>query len=393
MSKAMDEWRFDTRAIHVSQDPDPVTGATVTPIYATSTYTQSLPGIHKGYEYGRGDNPNRSVLEEVVASLEHGEYAVTFASGMAACDAVFHQLPPGSHVIAGLDLYGGVWRLLNSVYADHGIETDYVDFSDPEAFLQYVRPTTKLVWLETPSNPMLHVVDLGAVIERAHNKGLRVAVDNTFASPYLQNPLDYGADFVVHSMTKYISGHSDVLGGVVIVGTEKDYRDLKWFQNAVGSVLGSFEAWLILRGLKTLAVRMSRHVDNALSLLEMLVKHPQIERVYYPGFNSLRESAIVKRQMRGSGAMISFVLRAYPGMTSIESVNAFLQRLTLFSLAESLGGVESLVNHPASMTHAAMPLVERERRGIVAGLIRLSVGIEDVDDLANDLTVALGQGG
>lgn len=376
---------FHTRAIHVGQAPDPTTGATVPPIYATSTYTQSGLGEHKGYEYGRGDNPTRQALEEVMASLEKGLHAAAYASGLAASDAVLRLLAPGQEVIAGEDLYGGVYRLFERIYRSQGLSVEYVDLLDLDRLESRVSPKTRMIWLETPTNPLLQIFDIEAIAEIAHRKGLWLVVDNTFASPYLQNPLDHGADIVVHSTTKYVAGHSDVLGGMVVVRDREIYDRLKFLQNAAGAILGPFEAWLTLRGLKTLGVRMQRHCDNAEQVAKFLSSHPDVERVYYPKFGDLRQKQLAEHQMRAFGGMVSFTLKDKRRPT----VERVLKRFSIFSLAESLGGVESLVGHPATMTHAAIPLAEREARGITEGLIRLSVGIEDLPDLIQDLTQAL----
>ncbi len=373
---------FNTRAIHVGQSPDPITGATVPPLYLTSTFTQPALGRHLGYEYGRNDNPTRQSLEEALASLEQGSGAVAFASGMAASDAVLRMLSPGDRVLAAEDLYGGVYRLLERVYRDSGVTTDYVDPRDSEALsraLEGVAP--KLIWLESPSNPLLKVYDIQAVAALAHRYGAWLVVDNTFASPYNQNPLVLGADIVVHSTTKYIGGHSDVIGGAVVVRDETILETLRFLRNTAGATLGPFEAWLTLRGLKTLGVRMEKHAENAARIVAFLRDHPHVARVYYPD----REQV----PMRTSGGMVSFLLQESPGTDSKAAIKRVMESFQVFSLAESLGGVESLVGHPATMTHAAIPEAERRRRGILDNLIRLSVGIEDGDDLVDDLDQAL----
>ncbi|MHB1612452.1 MAG: trans-sulfuration enzyme family protein [Sulfobacillus sp.] len=380
---------FSTRAIHVGQDPDPTTGATIVPIYATSTYTQDSLGHHKGFEYGRGDNPTRLALETALASLEQGTHAFAFASGLAASDVVVRLLPPGSHIIAGHDLYGGVYRLFQSVYHPDVYPVTYLDLSDADTFERALLPATRLLWLETPTNPLLQVYDIKKLSQIAHAHGLLVVVDNTFASPYLQNPLVDGADFVVHSTTKYIGGHSDVLGGAVVVRDDAWAEQLKFVQNAAGAIIGPFEAWLTLRGMKTLALRMERHCLNAGKLATFLAQHPGVRTVYYPGLLQGEPLAIARRQMRGFGGMISFELNTEPDQ-ALESAQEVLSRFRVFSLAESLGGVESLVGHPATMTHAAIPRDIRQARGIRDGLIRLSVGIEDEMDLLSDLQYALG---
>lgn len=377
---------FHTRAIHVGQEPDPTTGATVPPLYLTSTFTQPELGQHLGYEYGRNDNPTREGLEEVLKALEKGEGAVSFASGMAASDAILRLLHPDERVVAAEDLYGGVYRLLERVYRDQGHATAYADFSDPEALDRSLRDhAPALVWMETPSNPLLTVIDIAGTAAAAHRHGAMLVVDNTFASPYNQNPLELGADVVVHSTTKYIGGHSDVIGGAVISRDTDLVERLRFIRNTAGATLGPFEAWLTHRGVKTLGVRMERHAENAAKVAHYLAAHPAVERVYYPGF----QGQVAARQMRTAGGMVSFVVKPERGEQPFQAAQRVLNRLTVFSLAESLGGVESLAGHPATMTHAAVPRDERERRGISDGLIRLSVGIEDADDLLHDLEQAL----
>lgn len=384
---------FNTRAIHVGQEPDTATGATIVPIYATSTYTQDGLGQNKGYEYARGDNPTREALEEVLASLEHGTHAVAFASGMAAADAVIRQLKTEDEIVAGHDLYGGVYRLFERVYRAHGISTRYVDLSDANRLEAAITPKTRMVWLESPTNPLLEVVDIAALAAIAHRHGLLVVVDNTFASPYLQNPLVLGADVVVHSTTKYLGGHSDVIGGAVVVNDEDLFRDLKFIQNAAGAIIGPFEAWLTLRGIKTLGVRMDRHQANASHIAHFLQNQPEVQQVYYPELFEGSARQIWQKQMRGAGGMVSFQLNV-TGSDVMTRVGRVLEGFRVFSLAESLGGVESLVGHPATMTHASIPREDRMARGITDSLIRLSVGIEDVHDLEADIRRALaGVGG
>jgi cystathionine gamma-lyase len=373
---------FATRAIHAGQDPDPATGATVVPIYATSTYTQAGIGQHKGYEYSRSGNPTRTALETCLAALEGGERGLAFASGLAATTGVFSLLRPGDEVAAAADLYGGTFRLLDKVFKPWGLTSRYTDDPSVAGFRKIITPKTRLVWIETPTNPLLQVIDIAAVAELAHSQGAKLAVDNTFASPYLQQPLALGADIVVHSTTKYLGGHSDVVGGAV-VGARELLEPVKFYQNAAGGVPGPFDAYLTLRGLKTLAVRMDRHCSNARELAGWLAKHSGVERVYYPGLPSDPGHAVAKRQMRDFGGMISIRLR------SPEAARSFMTRTRLFSLAESLGGVESLVCYPATMTHASIPVSERTARGVDDALVRLSVGIEDVADLKNDLARAL----
>ncbi len=374
---------FATRAIHAGQDADPATGATVVPIYATSTYTQAAPGQHKGYEYSRSGNPTRTALETCLASLEGGERGLAFASGLAASTAVLSTLQPGDEVVAAADLYGGTYRLLERVFKPWGLLARYTDDPTPAGFAQLLTEKTKLVWIESPTNPLLQILDIAAIAEASHKVGALLAVDNTFASPYLQQPIALGADLVVHSTTKYLGGHSDVVGGAV-VGRKELLQQIAFYQNAAGGVPGPFDAYLTLRGLKTLAVRMDRHCANARQLATWLSEQPQIERVYYPGLPTHPGHEIAKRQMRDFGGMISIRLRGEG-----EAAKRFLTKTQLFSLAESLGGVESLVCHPATMTHASIPAELRNARGIDDGLIRLSVGIEDLEDLQEDLHRAL----
>jgi cystathionine beta-lyase/cystathionine gamma-synthase len=374
---------FATRAIHAGQDADPATGATVVPIYATSTYTQEAPGRHKGYEYSRSGNPTRTALETCLAALEGGERGLAFASGLAATTAVLSLLRPGEEVVAAADLYGGTYRLLERVFRPWGLVTRYTEDSSPEGFARLLSPATRLVWIETPTNPLLQLLDIEGIARVTHQAGALLAVDNTFASPYLQQPLALGADLVVHSTTKYLGGHSDVVGGAVVGGAEL-LRPIAFYQNAAGGVPGPFDAWLTLRGLKTLAVRMERHCANARRLAPWLAEQPQVERVYFPGLPTHPGHELARRQMRDFGGMISLRLKG-----GAEAARRFLPRTRLFSLAESLGGVESLVCHPATMTHASIPLEVRLARGVDDGLIRLSVGIEDADDLREDLRQAL----
>jgi cystathionine gamma-lyase len=375
---------FATRAIHAGQDPDPATGATIVPIYATSTYTQQAIGQHKGYEYSRSGNPTRTALEACLAALEEGERGLAFASGLAATTAVFGALlRPGDEVAASADLYGGTFRLLDKVFKPWGLGAQYTDDSSPKAFESIITPKTKLVWIETPTNPLLQVLDIAAIAEVAHKHGAKLVVDNTFASPYLQQPLKLGADVIVHSTTKYLGGHSDVVGGAVI-GSKELLDPIKFYQNAAGGVPGPFDCFLTLRGLKTLAVRMDRHGSNAAELAGWLTKHPAVDRVYYPGLADHPGHAIAKKQMRNFGGMISLKLKG-----GADAARRFATRTRLFSLAESLGGVESLLCHPATMTHASIPVEVRTKRGVDDGLLRLSVGIEDVADLREDLRRAL----
>ncbi|HEX8806300.1 MAG TPA: cystathionine gamma-synthase [Candidatus Aquilonibacter sp.] len=371
--------KFATRAIHAGQEADPATGATIVPIYQTSTYTQAGVGEHKGFDYSRTVNPTRLALERQLASLEGAEYGSAFASGMAATAAVLNLLAAGDHAVVTDDLYGGTYRLFSRVLQRYGLEFTYVDMGDLHSVRSAVRPNTKLFWIETPTNPLLKLIDIRAVVS-LRRPGQIVAVDNTFATPYFQQPLSLGADVVVHSTTKYIGGHSDVVGGIAITGNRELYEAIKFAQNAVGGVPGPQDAWLTMRGAKTLAIRMREHARNAQAVAEFLQSRDDVERVYYPGLPSHPQHELAKRQMTGFGGMLSFVLEGQP-----ERALEFARRLTYFSLAESLGGVESLICHPGRMTHGSIPKDDRERRGITDGLLRLSVGIEDIEDLIEDL--------
>jgi cystathionine gamma-lyase len=380
---------FDTRVIHAGQAPDPSTGAIMPPIYATSTYVQQSPGVHKGLDYGRSHNPTRWALERCVADLESGAQAFAFASGMAAIATVLELLDAGAHVVAGDDLYGGTYRLFERVRRrSAGQSFSFVDMGDPDALLAALRPETALVWVETPSNPLLKLADLAAIAQLCHPRGILCVADNTFASPWVQRPLELGFDIVVHSTTKYLNGHSDVIGGAAIVGDEPRLAPiverLGFLQNAVGGIAGPFDSFLALRGLKTLALRMERHCANALALAQWLETQPRVARVRYPGLPSHSQHALAKRQMRGFGGMISIDLA-----TDLAGTKRFLECCELFALAESLGGVESLIEHPAIMTHATIPQPQRTQLGIGDSLVRLSVGIEDVADLERDLGRAL----
>ncbi|HEY8321398.1 MAG TPA: cystathionine gamma-synthase [Candidatus Baltobacteraceae bacterium] len=375
--------KFSTKAIHVGQEADPTTGATIVPIYQTSTFTQTRVGEHKGYDYARTANPTRSALEAQLASLENGDYGVAFSSGVAATSAVINLLSAGDHVIVGDDLYGGTYRLFSKVYARYGLEFTYVDMSDLAAVRAAVKPNTKLFWLETPTNPLLKLVDIKAICA-LRGPGQIVAVDNTFASPYFQQPLALGADVVVHSTTKYIGGHSDAVGGIAVTSDPAIRESLKFHQNAVGGVPGPHDAWLTMRGAKTLAIRMREHEHNARIVADFLENNDEVEKVYYPGLLSHPQHDLAARQMSGFGGMVSFVLTG-PQERALD----FAHRMKYFSLAESLGGIESLICHPARMTHGSIPKEERERRGITDGLLRLSVGIEDADDLVADLRTAI----
>lgn len=383
MSETKTGQGFSTRAIHAGQEPDPTTGAVITPIYATSTYAQAAPGDHKGYEYSRSGNPTRTALEVCLAALEGGERGLAFASGLAASTGVLSLLRPGDEVVAAADLYGGTYRLLERVFRPWGLVARYTDDASPAGFQKLITKATKLVWIETPTNPLLQILDIAALADVAHKAGALLAVDNTFASPFLQQPLALGADLVVHSTTKYLGGHSDVVGGAVI-GKRELLQPIAFYQNAAGGVPGPFDCFLTLRGLKTLALRMERHSANARQLAAWLAEQPHVEKVYYPGLKSHPGHAVAARQMRDFGGMIS--LRLQGGK---DGALHFLKRTKLFALAESLGGVESLVCHPATMTHASIPAEIRLARGVDDGLLRLSVGIEDIDDLRNDLRLAL----
>lgn len=376
--------RFSTKAIHVGQDADVATGATIVPIYQTSTFTQSAPGIHKGYEYSRSGNPTRTALEACLASLEGAEHGLAFASGLAAENAVFALLRPGDHVVAGEDLYGGTARLLRQVFGPLGIRASFVDTTDLSAVRAAIGPETRLVWVETPSNPLLSVSDIVELGRLAREAGARLAVDNTFATPYLQRPLELGADIVVHSTTKYVGGHSDAVGGALLVNDPELCDALAFYRNAAGGVPGPFDSWLILRGLKTLPVRMRAHCENASAIASLLAGAPAVDAVHYPGLAGHPGHDLAARQMSGFGGMVSVRLAG-----GREAAHRFLAALRYFSLAESLGGVESLAGYPAEMTHASIPADERERRGIGGGLVRLSVGIEDVEDLLEDVARAL----
>lgn len=371
-----------TLAIHGGQAPDPTTGAVMPPIYATSTYAQSSPGVHQGFEYSRTHNPTRFAYERCVAALEGGTRGFAFASGMAATSTILELLDSGSHVVAMDDLYGGSFRLFERVRRrTAGLEFSFVDMTDLAAFESSIRPETRLVWVETPTNPMLKIVDIAAICEIAHKRGLRVVVDNTFASPILQRPLQLGADIVMHSATKYLNGHSDMVGGMVVVGDDAELAEqMAFLQNSIGGVQGPFDSFLALRGLKTLHLRMKAHCENALALAQWLEAHPAIEKVIYPGLASHPQHALATRQMQGYGGIISIVLKG-----GFDAARKFCENTKLFTLAESLGGVESLVNHPAVMTHASVPVERRERLGITDGLVRLSVGIEAIADLQDEL--------
>jgi cystathionine gamma-lyase len=386
VNKAKHDYGFSTRTIHAGQSPDPSTGAVMQPIYATSTYVQESPGKHKGYEYSRTQNPTRMAYERCVADLEGGSRGYAFASGMAATATALDLLDSGSHVIAMDDMYGGTYRLFERVRKrSAGLNFSFVDLRDPKALAASLRPDTKLIWVETPSNPMLKVVDLARIAETAKSRGIIAVCDNTFASPYLQQPLRHGFDMVMHSATKYLNGHSDMVGGMLVVGDLPELAEkLAFLHNSVGAVQGPFDSFLALRGLKTLALRMQRHSENALELAGWLEKHPKVQKVVYPGLASHPEHAIAKKQMRAFGGMLTIYLKG-----GEQEARRFLERCELFALAESLGGVESLVEHPGIMTHASVPAEVRKSLGISDSLVRLSVGVEDLNDLRADLEQAL----
>ena len=370
---------FSTDCIHAGQEPEPVTGAVTFPIFQTSTYVQPRLGEHKGYEYARTKNPTRSVLEANLAALERGKYGHCFASGMSAIDVVFRTLSKGDHVVAGENMYGGSYRLFSKVLERFGLEFSYVDTSKVDAVRAAIRPATKIVFLETPTNPMMTLTDIAACAEVAHAAGALVVVDNTFCSPYLQRPIELGADVVVHSTTKFLNGHSDSVGGAVICNSDELAEKIGFLQNAVGAILSPFDSWLVLRGVKTLAVRMKCHEENGQAMANYLAHHPKAKKVYYPGLPDHPQHALAKRQMDGFGAMISFELGSY------DNAKKFLDRVRLCSLGESLGGVETLISHPETMTHASVPVADRQRLGITPGLVRISVGIEDIEDLIADV--------
>lgn len=372
--------KFETKAIHVGQEPDPATGAIIVPIYQTSTYVQKSPGMHKGYEYSRTDNPTRKALQECLASLEEGKYGLAFASGMAAIATVLTLLKAGDQIVASDDLYGGTYRVFEKVFRDYGLDFVYVDASDAKQVARAITKKTKMVWIETPTNPLLKIVDLRAVARIVKRQKAVLVVDNTFSTPYFQKPLRLGAEIVVHSTTKFLGGHSDVVGGGVITSNKAIYERLKFSQNAVGGVPGPLDCFLVLRGLKTLAVRMEQHEKNTRRVVRFLVKHPKVKKVLYPGLPTHSQYRLAKSQMSGFGAVISFLLKS-----DLAGAKRFLRRLKLFGLAESLGGVESLAEHPAIMTHASLPVSVREKLGISDNFIRLSVGIENVEDLIEDL--------
>ena len=377
--------KFATKALHAGIEPDPSTGAIMTPIYQTSTYVQAAPGNHKGYEYARTQNPTRNALEINIAALENGKHGLCFSSGMGATDAVIKLLSPGDEVICTNDLYGGTYRIFTKVFEKYGIKFHFISLQDVSNINKFINPKTKMVWLETPTNPMMNVIDIAGAAIICKKNNLTLVVDNTFASPYLQTPLDLGADIVLHSATKYLGGHSDVVMGMLITNNDSFNEQLTFIQNSCGAVPGPQDCFLMLRGIKTLHVRMQRHCENGARIVDFLVNHPKVEHVYYPGLPNHPNHEIAKKQMRGFGGMISFTLKG----DNMDEALKVLSGTKLFSLAESLGGVESLIGHPATMTHASIPREERIKNGLKDTLIRLSVGIEDADDLIEDLKNAL----
>ena len=379
-------YKLDTKLIHAGIEPDPTTGAIMTPIYQTSTYVQAGPGDHKGYEYARTQNPTRTVLQNALAAIENGNYGLCFGSGMAATDAVIKLLHPGDEVIVSNDLYGGTYRIMTKVFSNYGIKFHFIGMEDAQNILPHINDRTKMLWIETPTNPLLNIIDIAACAQIARSNNLILVCDNTFASPYLQNPLDHGADIVLHSATKYLGGHSDVVHGALILNDNDLEQQLRFIQNSCGAVPGPHDCWLVLRGIKTLHVRMQRHCENGAAIAHYLKQHPKVGKVLWVGFEDHPNHAIAKKQMRGFGGMISFTLKN----DNIDEAVAVLKKTKLFALAESLGGVESLIGHPASMTHGSIPREERVKNGLVDSLIRLSVGIEDIDDLIEDLKQAIG---
>ena len=378
--------KFATKAIHEGVSPDPATGAIMTPIYQTSTYVQEGVGNHKGYEYSRTLNPTRHALEKNLAAIENGNFGACFASGLAAIDCVIKMLNPGDEVISTNDLYGGSYRIFKTIFEKYGLVFHFVDMTDVHHIREKVNANTKMIWVETPTNPMMNIIDIAAVAEIAQSVGALLCVDNTFATPYLQSPLNLGADIVMHSVTKYLGGHSDVIMGALVTKNEKIAQEIYRIQNSSGAVAGPMDSFLVLRGIKTLHLRMERHSENGEKIAHFLAKHPKVEQVYWPGFPDHPNHLVAAKQMRGFGGMISFTLKG----NRLEDALRVVERVNLFALAESLGGVESLIGHPATMTHASIPKEEREKSGVVDSLIRLSVGIEAVEDLLEDLENALG---
>ncbi|MEO6330770.1 MAG: cystathionine gamma-synthase [Ginsengibacter sp.] len=379
--------KLATKLIHAGIEPDPSTGAIMTPIYQTSTYVQAAPGDHQGYEYARTQNPTRHALQRAIAAIENGKYGLCFSSGMAATDAVIKLLNPGDEVIAANDMYGGTYRLFTKIFEKYGLKFHFINMRNPDNIKNYITGNTKLIWTETPTNPMMNITDIAAVASIAKQDNILLCVDNTFASPYLQNPLDLGADIVLHSATKYLGGHSDVVHGCLVMNDGELNDKLQFIQNGCGAVPGPQDCFLVLRGLKTLHIRMQRHCENGEKVARFLRNNPKVENVYWCGFEDHPDYAVARKQMRGFGGMMSFTLKD----DSLEAANKLMSATKLFSLAESLGGVESLIGHPASMTHASIPREERLKNGLTDSLIRLSVGIEDVDDLIEDLEQAIGK--
>lgn len=376
--------KFNTKAIHGNQQNEPTTGAVMTPIFQTSTFAQTSPGVHTGYEYSRAANPTRTALENALASIENGSHGFAFGSGLAATDAVMKLLNPGDEIIAMDDLYGGSYRMFSKIYAKYGLKFHFVDMTNLDLIKEKLNDKTKLIWIETPTNPLMKVVDIQAVCEIVKGKDLKVAVDNTFASPYLQNPLDLGADIVMHSATKYLNGHSDVVAGALIVNDKKLAEDIHFQLFAGGGILGPQDSYLVLRGIKTLHLRMQRHSENGRKVAEFLTKHNKVKDVFYPGLENHPNHEVAKKQMRDFGGMVSFTFKTGEMKDAVK----FLENLKVFTLAESLGGVESLANHPATMTHASIPADVRAKNGVTDDLVRLSVGVEDIDDLLKDLEQA-----
>lgn len=374
---------FETRAIHAGQKPDPSTGAIMTPIYMSSTFVQSSPGVHQGYDYSRADNPTREAYEKCLASLESGKHGYAFSSGCAALSTLVHMFKTGDHIICSDDVYGGTFRLFDKIFRHNGLEFSYVPSEDPKAVETAIKPNTKMVWIETPTNPLLKMTDLAAVAKICKSRGIIMAVDNTFMSPYFQRPLELGADVVVHSTTKYIGGHSDIIGGAIITNRDDIAEQIKFLQKSIGAVPGNFDAYICLRSLKTLPLRMKAHDSNAMAVAKYLAKHSKVEKVIYPGLESHPQHALAKKQMTGFGGMVTFIIKG-----GLEEARSMMERVRVFALAESLGGVESLVNHPAIMTHASVPEEQRKARGISDSLIRLSVGVESEKDLLADLEQA-----
>lgn len=380
--------KFATKTIHAGITPDPTTGAIMTPIYQTTTYVQKAPGDHKGYEYSRTQNPTRAALQNNLAALENGNYGLCFASGLAATDAILKTLEPGDEVLSTNDLYGGTYRIFTKIFAKYALRFRFVTMTDASKLEPHINENTKLVWIETPTNPMMHIIDIKAIVDLVKNRGIRVVVDNTFATPYLQRPLDLGADLAMHSVTKYLGGHSDIIMGALVLKDQQWAQQLEFIQNASGAVSGPLDCFLALRGIKTLHLRMQRHSENAAAIARYLREHSRVGKVYWPGFEDHPNHEIAKRQMDDFGGMISFSLKG----DDVEEAMELMKKFKYFQLAESLGGVESLCGHPGTMTHASIPREERIKSGLLDSLIRLSVGIEDVDDLIGDLQQALASG-